>query len=700
MKQIALCFLSLYFGLGASALDIHVAPTGHNNNPGTISKPMASLAGARDRIRQLRTLDLLNETVRVIVAQGTYFMTEPLALTEQDSGTEQTPVTFMANATQKATFVGGIQIDHWEKVSETLWKTCVPEVPRYGLYFEQLYVNGQRATRAKSPNQGFYVLKGVKETIVNKGKGRVPAMAVQTLNLFEPAATDLATFTKPDFDDALVTLYHKWDNTRKRITAFDTETSSIFTVGKGMKPWNSLDKKTRFTVENYRAALDACGEWYLERDGTLYYVPCEGDDITNMDVFAPVTNRFMTLTGNPSSGKKIQHLRFKNLCFKVAGYRTPLLGNEPAQAASPVDAVVMADYAHKIDFVQCEIAQIGTSAIWFQNACTDCSVSHCYLHDLGAGGLKIGAIQKPNDPQDLTQRIKVDNNIIRSGGHVFPCAVGVSLFQTSDNRVTHNDIANFRYSGVSVGWTWGYSPSPAKRNIIEYNHIHHLGWGELCDMGGVYCLGKSEGTSVSHNLIHHIYSFDYGGWGLYTDEGSTGIIMENNLVYACKNSGFHQHYGRENTIRNNIFAGNIRAQLQATRVEEHLSFNFTHNIVWFSTGSLLSSRWHQVNMHSDKNCYWDTRTQEVRFGKASLKEWQASGKDLNSVIADPKFVNPEAFDFRVRNKAVMQDIGFKPFDTTKAGVYGSEAWTKLAQLDPAVKRSFDDTVAQLEAQTK
>ena len=699
MNILRFCFLALatFCCWGLSARDIYVSPTGNDRNPGTKEQPLASLSGARDVVRNLRATENLQGEVRVVIADGTYFMYEPVLFTDLDSGSEDAPLTFTAEEGATPVFVGGIAIDNWEKVSDKLWKAHVPEVRRYGLYFEQLYVNGQRAHRAKSPNQGFYSLKNVDETIIDRGEGRSAAMAVQRLGIFPQAAADVATFSESDFNDALVVLYHKWDNTRKRIAHYDADSSAIVTVGKGMKPWNPLNNQTRFTIDNFRAALDTAGEWYLERSGDLYYRPRAGETLANTKVYAPVTERFVVLKGDSSNGQKVQHIRFENLRFEVAGYRTPLWGNEPAQAAAPVDAVILADFAHKIAFVNCEISHTGTYGIWFREACTDCTVSHCYLHDLGAGGIKIGSINIPPNESEVTRGITIDNNIIRSGGYVFPCAVGVILFQASDNQITHNEIANFRYSGVSVGWVWGYAHSPSKRNTIEYNHIHHLGWGELSDMGGVYCLGGSEGTSVSNNVIHHIYAFDYGGWGLYTDEGSTGILMENNLVYACKNSGFHQHYGKENTIRNNIFAANLKAQLQATRVEEHLSFNFTNNIIWFDTGSLLSSRWGKINIHSDHNLYWDARAKAVRFDTLSFEEWQASGKDRNSIIADPGFANPSAFDFRIKDKALLQKIGFQPVDVSKAGVYGSQAWIERAKLAPAVVARYDKTVERLMA---
>ncbi len=123
-------------------------------------------------------------------------------------------------------------------------------------------------------------------------------------------------------------------------------------------------------------------------------------------------------------------------------------------------------------------------------------------------------------------------------------------------------------------------------------------------------------------------------------------------VYNCKCSGFHWHDGKDNFIRNNIFADNMKAQLQATRGEKHLRFSFNRSVIWFSIGSLLSNNWGKLEIQTDHNCYWDTRTKDIRFGKLSFAEWQKSGKDIHSLVANPEFADPSAFDFRMKNKSV------------------------------------------------
>ena len=696
-KIVSLIFVIIISGnVLLSAQKIYVSPPGNDSNPGSVDMPLATLNAAVLKAREMRKAGESAQPFEIIVSGGEYFMMQPLVLTAEDSGTEKSPLVIRGEQGEKAILRGGVSVEGWEEVNSNLWRAFIPQVAYNNSYFEQLYVNGERAVRARTPNEGFSRVRKVVETVLEKGTGRAPEFAVQKIGLDQADARFIETFTGEDFRDALIIFYHNWDNTRKRITGFSKDSSSVYTVGEGMKPWNPVNAKSRYLIENFRQALDAPGEWFLERSGFLYYIPREGETIANTTFHIPVLREFVVLMGEAGEGNLVENIRFENLTFEVAGYLTPSDGNEPAQAAAPVDAVITADYASNISFDNCEIAHTGTYAFWFRRACSNCSVTRCYMHDLGAGGIKIGETVIRPDESEITNHITVDNNIIRDAGHVFPCAVGVIIFNASDNKITHNEIADLRYTGISVGWVWGYAHSPTKRNEIRYNHIHHLGWGELCDMGGVYTLGASEGTVVSNNHIHHVYSYDYGGWGLYTDEGSYDITMENNLVYWCKNSGFHQHYGKENIIRNNIFAFNIRSQLQATRIEEHRSLSFTRNIIFTDRGTLLSSNWHKFNLLTDNNIYWDTRTKDIKFADQDFSAWKKAGKDIHSLIADPMFVDPGKFDFNFRRSSVIRRIGFVPFDWTNAGVYGTEEWKKLARFDPELELRFNKIIAERE----
>jgi hypothetical protein len=696
MNNKTFCILSvlLLTALNAFSLDIYISPLGNDHDSGTRTKPLASLLGARNHIRELRKKNI-TDAIKVIIMDGSYFMSEPLILTEEDSGTDNAQIVYTAEAGTHPVFYGGAQIKGFQKVNDKLWKAYVPVVARFGWNFEQLYINGNRATRARYPNTGFFHPKSVQEFVIQQGGDKRPELAVQKIVLHPEQLVLLKKLSKEELNNAVFTFYHNWDNTRKKTVEFSVSDSAFYIVGQGMKYWNKLDAMTRFTIENVKAALDTLGEWYLENTGYLYYVPKPGETLTNINCLAPVNDHFILMSG--TKNKKIENIRFENLSFQVTGYHMPETGNEPMQAAASIDASIMVNYAQHIRFLNCEIAHTGSNAIWFNTACHNNQVEHCYLHDLGAGAIKVGEI-KLTDGADVTNNILIDNNIIRSGGYVFPCAVAVTIFNAYNNAVTHNEICDFRYSGVSVGWVWGYGTSVAKHNKIEFNHIHHLGWGELSDMGGVYMLGSSEGTSVNNNVIHHVYAYTYGGWGLYTDAGSTGIIMENNLVYACKSGAFHQHYGKENIIRNNIFANQLRNQLETTKVEAHNSFSFTNNIVYFKQGQLAGIRWDKANFKSDYNCYWDARQKAINIGDTPFKEWVNKGKDTHSIVAEPGFIDPDALNFRLKKNSIVSKIKFKPFDYTQAGVYGDKTWIEQAIINPAVADAFEHTVLLLEAQ--
>jgi len=613
--------------------------------------------------------------VLVLISEGTYTLTEPFILTPADSGARNCPIIYKAAAGARPVFTGGRVISGFRRGGNGIWRTRVPEVAAGKWYFEQLFVNGRRAVRARTPNKFYHYMGATSEIPIEGKQGQYR----RTTSVRGDALEPLRNLDSCELQDVTLMAYHKWCITRRYLTAIDTSANVIITIGEKLKSYSGWPKNTRFHLENFKAALDAPGEWFLARDGMLYYKPLPGENRTRVQVVAPVIEKLVIFEGKPEAKQFVEHIQLKGLVFHHNQSLLPQSGYYPFQAAFVTEAAIMADGARNIVIADCEVGHSATYGVWFRQGCRDCRLERSYLHDLGAGGVRIGEGRIRSDEPSCTSHITVDNNIIRSGGRIYTSAVGVWIGQSGDNTVTHNDIGDFFYTGISVGWRWGYSNSLGKRNTISYNHVHHIGWGVLSDMGGIYTLGPSEGTVISNNIFHDVYSYSYGGWGLYTDEGSTGIVMENNLVYNTKTGGFHQHYGKENVVRNNILAFSKLYQVQATRVENHLSFTFENNIVYYDTGVLLSGPWNRVKIKMDNNCYCAVSA-DVSFIGKSPPDWiKETGHDKNSIIADTLFVDAEKFDFRLKSNSPALKIGFKPFDYTKAGVYGDPDWVNKAK---------------------
>ncbi len=656
--------IALTFSVTAHAVTFHVAPDG------------ASLNGARDAIRKLKAAGPLKEAVRVEVAAGTYRITEPLVLEAQDSGTSEFPITYAAAPGARPIISGGRKIEGFQVGPDGVWTAQVGAARP----FECLWVNGERAVRARTPNSGYIEATSAATAPVAGAKvnGTLGQLA---LNIPPEAAGELAELNDAQKQDANVVVYHSWQTSRHRLAGVDAALGTLQFTGPARWGFFESEPYHRLHFENYRAALDAPGEWFLSREGVLSYIPRPGETPATAEVIAPAAAQWLVLRGDAEKDERVEHVRFVGLRFSHQEWTLPEAGWSSAQADPELPGAIEADGAGDVVFEDCEFSHTHSHAIRLRHGVRDVRLVHCDLHDLGAGGVYIGETAIPKDGRGATGRVTIENCILRSGGRYFPGSIGIWIGQSGDNAIVHCDIGDWYYTAISTGWVWGFKPNPCMNNRIEFCHLHHLGWGVLSDLGAVYTLGPSAGSVIRGCRVHDIACSSYGGWGLYNDEGSTGILWENNLVYRTQSGGYHQHYGKENIVRNNIFAFAQEMQLRHSRTEDHLAFTFEQNIVLFDDGKLLGhvdAGWKGEQVKLTRNLYWKRDGTAFDFAGKSFAEWQASGQDAGSLIADPMFVDTDKGDFHLRAGSPAERIGFKPFDYSLAGVSGDDAWKRLA----------------------
>jgi hypothetical protein len=712
MRTAALSFATCILLAAASAAaaetaDFVVSTNGNDAWSGTLAAPNASrsdgpLATAKraaQRVAELRAkAPHRDRPVVVAIRGGTYFLAEAIELGPEISGTQQSPTIFQAYGDERPVLSGGRPIGGWQMGHDGRWQASLPDVKAGTWNFAQLFVNDARRYRPRLPKQGYYEIAGELKSASQATQPGQNQFSFQD----DEIRADWANVA-----DVEVLPFHEWAIARMHIATVQPEQHRVVFTGRSASnsPWAAFRKGYRYLVENVREALSEPGQWYLDRQsGTLTYLPRPGEKADQAVVIAPRLERLLTLRGDFALLRWAQYIQFRGLTFAHTNWLLPPSGQAFPQAEVGLDSAIAATAARNVTFDHCAVRHTGGYAMAFGMGCRQNVVENCELVDLGGGGIKvghagagtwndIGRVPAAESEQLVSQHV-IRNCLIAHGGRLHPAAVGVWIGQSPHNTVEHNDIFDFYYTGISVGWTWGYGPSRADHNDVGFNHVHTIGQNVLSDMGGIYTLGIQPGSRVHDNWFHDIQSFSYGGWGLYTDEGSSDIVFENNLVYRTKSGSIHQHYGKENVFRNNILALATMHQLERTRSEPHTSFTFERNIVyWDNASPLLGANWKDNHFHLDNNIYWQAAGQPVVFpGGLNVEAWRTHcGQDLHSIVADPRFVDPQHADFHLKPDSPALKIGFQPFDYTRAG--------RIAPVDitkdlPPVPAAFPSSVGK------
>ena len=658
----------LLFSVAGAEQTLYVSPNGSDAWSGRLPAanarktdgPFRSVTRARDAIRAMAT----RGPVTVYLRGGRYELEAPLEFTPADSGSAKALIVYSAFEEEIPVLSAGTKLTSIRDAN-THWEVRLPEVERGDWDFSQLFVNGARRMRSRLPAEGYYYIAG--------SAPRAPYLAPKHSDAFRYDSRDLSLSPDENLLDIEVEVFHHWSTSKLRVAEIDPGARIISFTG---STYRNLTAGTRYLVENTQAGMREPGQWCLvSSTGTLKYMPLPGEHISSVEIVAPRHPCVLKISGGLRKKQWVEHLVFRGITFAHANWATPLQGNVVAQAECSLPCGVQTEGMRDCAFENCRFTQISSHALELGLGCKRNRIEACEFVDNGGGGIKLGP-SRSKDADLIPSHNLIRDCLIAHNGRFLPASVGILLQFAHDNVIEHNDIYDLYYTGISSGWTWGLGETPTCNNVIAYNHIHDCLQDVLTDGAGIYTLGRSPGTVIRGNHIHDLTGIPWAV-GIYLDQGSSFTLTEDNLVYNITTHVYNLNSdgGMENIARNNIFGPILddaapmfrKPMYRRGKRETHMGFDLQHNIIYWNRGALTHEPWEPSDCHFDYNLYWDFGGRPVTFHERSFEEWQATGQDTHSIVADPLFVNPAAGDYRLKEGSPAIKIGFEPLDYSRAG---------------------------------
>jgi len=558
----------------------------------------------------------------------------------------------------RAVISGGVPVTGWTKVNETTYSAVVPSLN----FVNQLFVNNRRIPRTRVPmnySEYLHYATPLNDSIL----GRYGFQ-------YEPGQFDYKSLT-----DVLVVVYHSWTESHHYIDRLITENNTVIFSNPSARPFGYYGplEARRFHVENPCEALAPNSFCFINATKTIYLMTDGSYDPNQAQIITSVNETVLSIVSD-NMNDPVKDLIIDNVAIQHGAWninRTEKADDVSAEFLTSV-ALFIAN-ATSIIMSNVEVSHTGSHGIRIKEGTSNINVINSLITDMGAGGIWIGDLTTPT-PMTPTL-IKILSSEISYGGNVFPSGGGINIRIVSDIDIIGNTIHHLRYNGISVGVP-PYRLA-ATNVLIQGNYVHDTGLHILCDQSAIYTVGIQPGTVITGNVVKNVFSYSGLMWGIYLDDGSSDIVVSNNVVYNTGWAALSQKFGANNTIINNIFAraslyppphpgdrmsdGDVHIHIG----ENHTSWTYTRNIVYDTFQGVNHSAYMtwDTNVIAPfyNNVYFNPYGTLLLFGpNITFAEWQETGQDNGSVIADPLFagdVNQCDF-FTVQANSPAAKLGF------------------------------------------
>jgi hypothetical protein len=669
--------------------------------------PFRTLERAREAIRGVRREAggrELPEPVTVRIGQGTWRFLEAFQLGPEDGGSEACPVAWEAlpgaRPAERPVLSGNIVVTGWEPWRNGIVRAPAPPRMFYRGKPRQLFYKGRRQRRARwpkfdpsNPIAGGWILP------------EGPVDGLEYLALHFPAGSFPRAWKKPWTTEA--NIYGGWGWCNNVIPVLDVDRQkSVLRLARSpinldQQPWYMdvrFSQANRFFIENVLEELSEPGEWCLETDERmLYFLPPDDFDAGAVEV--PCIDRLVGL-------RDTQHVTLRGLTFT---------GTTTADDYHP-DGVqgIGANYSQQgwvycgetlhlrgtrhCTVEDCLLDQPGGNGIYLERGNYRTAVRRCEVAHAGANGIVLAG-DRPFHPLFC----EVTDNDVHHAGTQINLVAGISLGTSDGCVVAHNLLHDLPHHAIQLG------SNGLGRNYVEYNEIRRVCLA-IHDTGAINSWMDGPGPWVethderSGHVIRYNQIVDVPGCkvengkivedvttrGIYLDDYTSNCLVYGNVVVRA-GMGVQFHAGKHNTVENNLIVDAriafwacdfppLRAGNEHTKGAFRAN-RFVRNIFCTSRKDAFLYWMHawtdDVFERIDENLFhapaaddfrvqWEAHPQKLE--RSTVAEWQSMGFDRQSIVADPRIVDPDREDWRLAADSPAFALGFLPIPLERIGV--------------------------------
>lgn len=558
---------------------IQVATDGADSADG-ISAPVGTVSRALEIAREKITTG----DVRIRLADGTYFITEPLIISEQETDGENGH-TLTLEGSGNSVISGGTAVSAWEESGENVWKAELPDMDTVNGF----YVDGKPQTLARLKIRASFA-----DTEGHGGitqEDRKSYMDFSNYNSFAMITKCIFT-TREDYSleyEELVSelphirLYFDQTFTRtvlepESVTdndgsyTFELSADSLKLLNGAKMADYDMGANKHYLVNSY-LFLDEEGEYYFDKENRVLYYYSESSP-EGRDCVAAVSEGLLSIQGTKQ--KLAADINIRDLSFAygtsfvltdhpykqmqsdsfVIGLRDGEVEDKDYQRLE-LPAQITLDLAAHVNITGCTFQNFDTTAIALRTYVYDTAITDSRIENMAGSGIAIGTFNMKNGygiedkdplPEDPGQvysvkknsivpaKITVSNNVISNCGIEAISSNGILLYYGYDVAITGNTVENIGGSGISLGWGWGnwsikQSCTQNSGNILVEKNKVISSCQKMTDAGGIYTLGAffGDGLTVRDNFIDMAGAIKENIPAIYPDEGSEKITFTNNV---------------------------------------------------------------------------------------------------------------------------------------------------------------------------